>query len=58
MGLWAMNYWLRDYNIALDTVNWEKCPGIILSKNVYGGHTATTTSQSNSGMTYSPKVEY
>ena len=53
-----MNYWLRDYNIALDTVNWEKCPGIILSKNVYGGHTATTTSQSNSGMTYSPKVEY
>lgn len=58
MGLWAVNHWFKEYNIAKQSVHWDVVPGKILSKGV---HFQKQVGQSNSqvaGKTYAPEVEY
>jgi len=49
MGLWAINYWLSNYNLAVESENWLHVEGKILSKNVVS---------QNSNTTYSASVKY
>lgn len=55
-GILSINYWLREYNIVADSLNWEIVPGEIISKDI--NRTATSGRLSNETRTYIPSVEY
>jgi len=57
-GLYFVNSWFNDYNLANDSVNWEPCPGRILSKNVVNFRSSGITSHQSSGLLYIPEIEY
>jgi hypothetical protein len=56
MGIWAINYWLREYNMAADSLNWDVVPGEIISKDIQ--RSASSSRLSNDTKTYVPSVEY
>jgi hypothetical protein len=58
MGLWAINYWLSNYNLAVESENWTHVKGKILSKNVVGQTPSGSSGTTTAGMTYSPSVKY
>lgn len=59
-GLWGINYWLKDYNIANDTLNWNKTSGTIISKSIdsklISNHSTDVISSDTSY--YSPNIVY
>ncbi len=61
-GLWGINTWFTEYNIANDSVNWEIIPGKIISKSTTTGltsHLSTRTDvYSESTRAVCPKIEY
>jgi len=57
-GLYFVNAWFNDYNMANDSVNWESCPGRILSKNVVNFRSSGVTNHQSSGLLYIPEIEY
>lgn len=59
-GLWGINYWFNDYNLAKETLNWNKYNGILISKDIQGevrkNHSRDVRA---TGTTYySPEVVY
>lgn len=59
-GLWGINHWLKDYNLAKDTASWKQSEGVIVSKSinskVISNHSTQVTS---SDLTYfMPEVVY
>ena len=57
-GLWAMNYWLSDYNTAKDSVNWKEYDGKIIDKSIDQCSSAGTTGHQLAGRTYRPSIKY
>jgi hypothetical protein len=33
-GIFNLNYWFKDYNLARETVNWNKYEGVLISKDI------------------------
>jgi hypothetical protein len=58
MGLWAINYWLSNYNLAVESENWAHVEGKVLSKEVVGQTPSGSSGTTTAGMTYSPSVKY
>jgi len=57
-GLWAMNYWLSDYNSGKDSLSWDEYDGRILEKTISQCSNAGTTGHQLAGRTYRPTVKY
>lgn len=57
-GLWAVNHWFKEYNMARDSINWDVYKGTILSKLVSFHKAVNTTGSESSGKLYIPTVEY
>lgn len=57
-GLWAINYWLSDYNLAKDTLNWQSYPGVIIKKSIGSDRSTGVSGTQISGRSYHPEVEY
>jgi len=59
-GIWAINHWFSEYNIASDTNTWQAYPGEMISKSITGSSNRPTTqtgAQHISG-SYYPEVIY
>jgi len=57
-GLWSINYWFSEYNIAKESINWDIYPGKILSKKVSYFKPTNSTGSEVSGKLYTPEVKY
>ena len=61
-GLWGINTWFSEYNMAKDSVNWEKTRGKIVSKSTTSGLTSHLSTQGNvyseSTRAVCPEIEY
>lgn len=58
IGFWAVNHWLKEYNIAVSSNNWNTYTGILLSKEVSFHKPVNTTGSQSSGKLYIPTVKY
>ena len=57
-GLWAMNYWLSDYNAGKDSLSWDEYDGKMIEKTISQCSSAGTTGHQLAGRTYRPAVKY
>jgi len=57
-GLYFVNSWFKEYNIAVDSINWKTYPVKIILKSVDYYKSAGETGHQVSGKLYQPEVEY
>jgi len=57
-GLYFINFWFKEYNIAVESANWKIYPGKIISKSVDHYRSAGETGHQVSGKLYQPEVVY
>ena len=59
-GIWGINYWFNDYNLAKETLKWKKYNGVLVSKSIEGDVVSNhnTDIRSTDTTYYSPNVVY